>query len=116
MSKITTADCKAFLGEIMSRDTSILTSAIGYNHAEVCAASSQPNLWKRESKCKPGRGLYEFEEYDVYKDGITVIRKVSDFKYERIFSLAPDQFESMVIFVVLEDAEGNLHLADYVGD
>jgi hypothetical protein len=43
-------------------------------------------------------------------------RAVSDFVSERGFYLDEDTYDTGVAFAVVEDRDGKLYLADYIGD
>jgi hypothetical protein len=116
-----TADCKKFIVDFL-RDTpeqvvSILTED-GFTDA------LNVKNWKREWKCKPGGGEGEYDEYRIVQRGSRYNRwgdphsckrvPASQFVAERRFDCDP--FEGQFAFLVLEDANGDLHFGDYVGD
>ncbi len=124
----TTRDCKSFLVMFFAANPQIIHAIYATSStadiAEVQAAATSMKEWKREYKCKPGRGDYEFESYTIHEDGCRMnrfaepisapSRSPENFVWERGFRLDPT--EDGVKFVVLEDSDGILYLADYIGD
>lgn len=117
----TTADCKKFIVDFL-RDTPeqvvMILTEDGFTDA------LNVKNWKREYKCKPGGGEREFDEYQVRRRGSRFNHLGDPLSYK---TMLPDQFvlerrfdcdpfEGQFAFLVLEDAQGELYLADYVGD
>jgi hypothetical protein len=122
-----TKDCKQYLADFVQKNPSIVTSIYGgeYEPVGLLQDATNPNKWKRDYKCNPGGGRYEFDEYSMF-DQHTIIKRMgydrlkkmpaTNFVAERGFYLNPDIYDTGVAFVVLEDKDGNLHLGDYIGD
>lgn len=119
MSKITTADCKKFLVAEVTKNPDIINDIFGDTATAIDEALVEKN-WKRESKFAPtGNGDYVQEQYDLwyptYGPGRGSI-DAADLVCVRRFILDPEKFDSSVMFNVLEDKKGQLHLGEYVGD
>jgi hypothetical protein len=127
---ITTQDCKVFISNLISKNTSIVISIYGTQYAQenqkdLVSHATDPKKWKRSYKCKPGGGNYEFEDYQIFTPETHIDRMgyqslktmpKSDFVSERGFYLDPDHYDTGVGFVVLEHKNGDLYLGDYIGD
>ena len=135
-----TADCKKLLVDTIKVNPSIVTSIYGVGREldsylgagmgqafldALIASASDPKKWKRTHKCKPGSGLYEFDEYTIFDENKKIARMgydklktlpASNFISERGFTLDFDQYDDGVAFVVIEDDHGQLYLGDYIGD
>lgn len=123
---ITTADCTAFLADFIAANPSIVTSIYAPETISCLTAdATNPKRWKRTHKCKPGGGDYCFDHYEIFDRSVPVSRigydgtrtvPAKNFVVERGFVLHSAIYDTGVAFVVLEDADGNLHLGDYIGD
>ena len=125
---ISTADCKNFLVLFFSTNPQIIQAlyitSSAKEIADMQAAATTITEWKREYRCRPGKGDYEFTYYTIYEPGCQLnrwaepidapMRSTIDFAWERGFRL--DSSEDGVKFVVLEDKDGNLFLGNYIGD
>jgi hypothetical protein len=122
-----TDDCKKFLAGFFTRNLTIIPAYISRDDPDLAATVKDARTvkkWKRRYKCKPGSGDYDFRYYILYTENGTVTRygeptlnihrKPSEFVSERGFEL--DGTEGAIAFVVLEKADGTLHLGDYIGD
>lgn len=121
----TTADCKKFLVNFFTRNPQVVEGLFRtQNDPTIRAHIADIKNWKRDYKCNPGGGNYEFDSYCLFIDGCRlnrwgdacpdVERPISDFVSERGFFC--DHFEGQVGYIVLEDLNGNLHLGNYIGD
>jgi hypothetical protein len=128
---ITTQDCKNFIADVIQTNPSIVLSIYGYkdptapNAASLLKDATNPKMWKRLYKCKPGGGNHEFEEYALFSKTKPIIRMgydalpkedAANFVSERGFILNDDIYDTGVCFVVLERPNGALVLGDYIGD
>lgn len=124
-----TADCKKFLVDFLSKNRQIVLAYFPDESGSPSALIEALNVnnWKREYKRKAGSGNDynpEFDEYNIYLDGAIINRygdaigcptlPVREFAWERRFNCDP--FEGGLAFIVLENKQGELFLADYVGD
>lgn len=123
---ITTADCKTFLVGFFAANPSVVSSIYA---PEIIAGliddATDTGKWKRIHKCKPGGGEYGFDNYEIFDrtvpvrrmgyDGTRTVPKDS-FVAERGFMLDSEKYDTGIAFLVLEDADGKLHLGDYIGD
>ena len=134
-NKITTADCKKFLVEIIRSNPEIIHEIWGDTTTSMKEALDIKK-WKREAKFNPNpeKGAeYAEDEYLVnkvhYKEGhfLPMLESLGygsdedsiifeDLNCVRRFILDPEQLEGQVMFNVLEDKNGCLWLGDYVGD
>lgn len=126
--KIRTEDCRKFLVMFFVANPQIIQAIYSTSStadiAEVQAAAATIKEWKREYKCRPGKGDREFESYTIHDHGCQMNRwaepinatkrSPKDFVWERGFRLYPT--EDGVKYVVLEDKDGLLYLGDYIGD
>lgn len=119
MSKITTADCKRFLVGEITKNPNIIHDIFDDNVTAISEALVEKN-WKRESKFAPtGNGDYVQDQYDLWYPTYGPTRgsiDANDLSCIRRFILNPNRFDSAVMFNVLEDKNGKLHLGEYVGD
>jgi len=127
---VATQDCKNFIAKFIQDNPSLVISIYGKEYCneempELIADATNPKKWKRLYKCKPGNGDYEFDEYSLFDRNIHVAqmgygrmktRPATEFVSERGFILDEDKYDTGVAFAIVEDKEGNLHLADYIGD
>lgn len=117
--KITTADCKKFLAEQVIKNPNIVREIFQDLNTAIAEASN-PKKWQRESKFNPTGDNDRVQdhynlwcpEYGPSKGSVPATDLVS----VRIFWLDPNQFDTAVMFMVLEDRNGQLHLGEYVGD
>jgi hypothetical protein len=120
MKKITTADCKKLLVNLVSSDPTFITS--GWNGdptaQKALTYAAKESNWKREWKVKAanatdesfygsGDGYYTFDRQLIPFDELSSIR---------CFVLSPDYFDTMFRYLVLEDKNGKLHLGENVSD
>ena len=122
----TTKDCKDFIADFIKHNPAVISSLFGGLTGKIVASeASNPTKWKRDHKCKPGAGNYEFDEYGIYDKNVKVNRvgydilpkkPATDFVSERGLVFDPASYEDQIKFVVLEDVDGNLYLGDYIGD
>lgn len=121
MSKITTADCKKFLVAEIAKNNNIIHDIFGDTVTAINEAQVEKN-WKRESKFSPtGDGDYAEDRYYFWRptyghSGNWGSIDAKDLTCVRRFILDPKTFDSAVMFNVLEDKNGKLHLGEYVGD
>lgn len=125
-----TADCKAFLVDFFTKNPSVILSIFGAGMSQtgrwdLLANARNPKKWKRTHKCAAGKGHYTLDTYSLFDVDQTVVRMgygaqrkvpASSFTVERAFLLDVDTYDTGVAFLVVEDAQGTLSLADYVGD
>lgn len=125
-----TADCKAFLVAFFAQNPSVVLSIYGpqlsaQGQADLVKAATNPAKWKRTHKCRPGEGPYGMDVYSLFDPQTQVTRMgygpmakapVSAYAVERGFVLDPNTYDTGVAFLIVEDAQGTLSLADYVGD
>lgn len=123
MTKISTADCKAFLSE-QAKTNLPMQDEIAYSmgweaRQKVLSDSKVPNNWKRELKVRPGKGDSFTDEEDgccFLFDGDLNPLDIKTVAWERVFCLKPDVYDTAIRFVVFEDIHGKLHLGEFVGD
>lgn len=125
-----TADCKAFLVGFFAKNPSVVLSIFGpgmgaQGQADLVKDATNPAKWKRTHKCRPGTGPHEMATYSLFPPNVQVARMgygvmpkapSSAYVAERGFMLDPNTYDTGVMFLVVEDAQGVLSLADYVGD
>ena len=109
MSKITTADCKRFLVDEITKNPNIVNRIDEfpeYIHQVLSEA-----IFVRRLKFKAsGRHEYATDLYHLW-GGNTM--SAQDLSAVRVFQFNPEEFDNKVGFVVLEDLQGNLILGDY---
>lgn len=117
VNKITTADCKNFLVECFTKDPNL---PVGRVHADdlprVLADSVVAKMWKREAKINPNKDndyRDAGDDWGMYYGGTISGTKL---KTVRKFYLNPDEYDSAVCYMVLEDLNGNLILGEDFGD
>ena len=119
MSKITTADCKKFLVAEVTKNPDIIHDVFGDRSTAIKEAQIEKK-WCRETKFDPcGTSDYAQDYYSIWAPRSGISRGAianKDLAAVRIFCLDSDQFDSAVMFMVLEDKKGQLHLGEYVGD
>lgn len=119
MKKVTTADCKQFLVDEISKNPQIINDIFKDTTTGIAAALTR-SKWVRESKFKPdGDHDYAQDEYELWAPmhgPIPASIPASKLRAVRRFCLDPDQFDSTVVFNVLEDLNGQLILGEYMGD
>lgn len=120
MGKVTTADCKKFLTEQIANNP-VIINEIFKGDPQVIMDALDVKKWSRESKFSPtGNHDYAEPEYEVWRPmygrSQTVTIPATDLNAVRRFILDPEQYDTGVIFNVLEDKQGNLILGQYVGD
>jgi hypothetical protein len=122
MTKITTADCKRFLVEKITKNPEIILGIYeGFNEPDTLLSSAMNvKKWVRREKFKPiGDHDYVEDEYNLWfpvrgpgrgsvpADSLATVR---------VFSLDSEEFDDSVRFMVLEDKTGQLLLGEYIGD
>jgi hypothetical protein len=106
MAKITTADCKKFLVNEITKNPNIIHDIYGDTTTAINEALVTKN-WIREYKCKPDDDVETHDGRTIAAYKVQAIRR---------FVLDPATFDTAVIFCVIEDKQGNLILGEYVGD
>jgi len=124
MAKISTADCKKALVEFAIEHPHHITDIYGRNILNI---PHVPNLlrdaysakmWKREHKLKVGHEnayTQPDDSVEIWSNGCYITKRGSDFTCERVFALNPDEYDSTVRYVVLENDSG-VFVGEYVGD
>lgn len=122
----TTADCKQFLGAYFSQHPEFAASVFRTSdpeYATMLVIAKNPAKWRRQSKRKP-EWCGSYDAYDFHRP------RTRSPSYEqpdlrvpaealvsvREFALDPEQFETAVMFTVLETRAGELLLGEFVGD
>jgi hypothetical protein len=109
----TTADCKNYLVDQIRKNPAIIHNIFRDTTTAISEALNKTK-WKRECKFSAtGNHDYADYTYGLYAGGSL---PAADFAWVRRFCLDPDQFDTAVIFNILEDHQGNLYLGEYVGD
>lgn len=106
MAKITTADCKKFLVAEITRNPGIIHDIYEDTTTAINEALVDKN-WVREWKVKPAEDVYTYDGKKILASKIQSLRR---------FVLDPGQFDTAVIFCVIEEKNGNLVLGEYSGD
>lgn len=121
MSKITTADCKKFLVEQVKANPYIIHD-IFRDYINGFPEALDVKKWKRESKFNPdpAKGSdYADDNYELWYPRMGPGRGSkhhTELVSVRRFWLDPDEYDTMIMFNVLEDKNGQLWLGEYVGD
>lgn len=126
MTKITTADCKAFIVDFVTKNPSVILSIYGSDLSaadkiDLINDATNAANWKRESKRKVNKN----DTYEVYNinvpvrrcqyDGTTTVSG-SNFVVEREFCLCPNKYENGIQFTILEKLDRSLVFGPYSGD
>lgn len=115
--KITTADCKQFLAGFFGENENykMMMANGGWDDPEfeqqLIKDMLDPKAWIRDKKRKPWR-----DEYPVFVNNRYANMDKARIKCERTFMLRPDVYDTQVMYLVIEDDAGRLHLGEYVGD
>ena len=116
MTKITTEDCKRFLVDAVSRDSSIVLEFWDDEASEVIKDATNAKKWKRMSKQNPKDcQLFHYNGYFVDHKGNSSVA-VEDVACVRTFALDPENYDSALAYLVLECKDGSLVLGENVGD
>ena len=116
MTKITTADCKNFLVDCVTKDSNLV---VGYTPAEtvrVRASAMTAKNWKREAKIDPNKDndyADAGDDWGLYYGGTISGTKL---KAVRKFYLDPDKYDTGYCYMVLETLDGELLLGEDWGD
>jgi hypothetical protein len=118
VNKITTADCKNFLVDCVKKDPELVAGRLDGTVASTVALASGTNAkeWKREAKINPNKDNDygdAGDDWGMYYGGTISGTKL---KAVRKFYLNPDEYDSAVCYMVLEDLNGNLILGEDFGD
>jgi len=128
-SKITTADCKAFIVDFVKQNPSVILSIYGtgpnglstVEQSKLIAEATIPKNWKRESKFK----VDPDDDFEIHSVNVPVRRcqydgtvtvDGSQFTVGREFCLLPDKYEDGIKFAILEKPDSSLVFGPYVGD
>ena len=126
VSKITTADCKSFIVNFVTKNPSVITSIYGSSlpateKASLIKEACNPKNWKRESKFK----VDPDDDFEIHDINVIVRRRQYDgtktvdgnqFTVGREFCLLPDKYEDSIKFAILEKLDGTLEFGPYCGD
>lgn len=115
---VTTADCKKFLVGEIAKNPRIVDEI--FRDEQVSHLTMNEKKWRCEAKFKPtGNHDYAKNEYDrwcqFYGPNNGSIN-ATDLECVRIFTFDPEEFDSAISFMVLEDLSGNLILGENMGD
>ena len=120
--KITTNDCRKFLANFFTTNENYRMMGGMFDAGEeyedgiteerlfkdMCTSSK----WLRERKHKPLEEAYQVTNVD----GTRTIVVASNILCIRVFMCDPDTWDTQVMYQVIEDKNGKLHLGEYVGD
>ena len=123
MSKRTTADCKKFLVDFFTKNSQIINAFFPGSPiaSSIYSEKGWKRLWKSKADNNPCWNT-KSKGYLCYVSGQPVNRYGEGLLYitEDKFTVARgfdcSEYEGQIAFIVLEDAEGNLTLGNYIGD
>jgi hypothetical protein len=128
MSKITTADCKDFIVDFVTKNPSVITSIYGptlptVERDSLINEAKIAKNWKRETKFKVDPN--DDEDFEIHNINVPVRRCQYDgtttvdarqFTIGREFCLCPNKYEDGIKFIILEKLDESLVFGPYSGD
>lgn len=128
----TVDECKKFLIDFFKSTPGLITGIYNpENGKEVLNDALVENNWRHEAQYSPENSesyinQYDQDNYEVWQKGYNYYRGPSYYQgnpllpsriaHEHTFWLFPEKYDSGVMFLVLEDKQGQLYLGNYIGD
>lgn len=109
MSKITTADCKRFLVNEITKNPDIVNRIDEYPES-ILEVLSESSLIRTVKFKASGKHEYATANYRSWEGNNM---SAQDLSTVRVFQFNSEEFDNKVGFMILEDLHGNLILGDY---